>query len=59
MLSLPDEVSKFRKSRKITQKEFAEAIGVTLQIAQDYEYGKKRPAYEEIGNHFLIFWRLP
>lgn len=37
-----------RKERKISQKKIAEAIGMSEQAYQKYEYNKREPAYQKL-----------
>lgn len=39
-------LSKIRKARKMTQKELAEAVGVSYSAISQYESGKKTPSFE-------------
>ena len=43
-MSLPDALKRFRKLRKVTQKQAASAAGVAERVYQSYEYGKVVPA---------------
>lgn len=43
-MSLPDALRRFRKLRKVTQKQAASAAGVAERVYQSYEYGKVVPA---------------
>ena len=43
-MSLPDALRRFRKLRKVTQKQAASAAGVAESVYQSYEYGKVVPA---------------
>lgn len=43
-MSINDGLRRFRKAYKITQKQAAQAAGVTERNYQDYEYGKVSPS---------------
>lgn len=42
-MELKDALKRFRKLRKVTQKQAAMAAGVTESMYQFYEYGKSEP----------------
>lgn len=43
-MQLSDALKRFRTEQKITQKQAAQAAGVTERVWQSYEYGKVVPA---------------
>ena len=62
-MSLPDALKRFRKLRKVTQKQAASAAGVAERVYQSYEYGKVVPAvtvlisladYFDVSLDFLV-----
>lgn len=48
-MSFQDRLINLRKSKNLTQKEIAEAIGISVLGYQRYEYGTREPAF-----HILI-----
>ena len=42
-MTLADALKRFRKERKVTQKQAAEIAGVAERVYQSYEYGKVAP----------------
>lgn len=48
-MSFQDRLIDLRKSKKLTQKEIAETIGISVLGYQRYEYGTREPAF-----HVLI-----
>lgn len=41
-------LKKIRKSKKITQKEAANAAGISERNYQEWEYGKVKPAFDSL-----------
>jgi len=48
MTGFPNRLKAIRTARRITQKTMAEFLGITEQVYQKYEYGKREPDHETI-----------
>ena len=43
-MTLGESLKRFRKERRITQKQVADAVGINLRLYQSYESGQTNPA---------------
>ena len=72
ILTIGENIRKFRTELKLTQKELGEAIGTTQQMIAQYENGRRRPkvetlnkiakalhtTVEELSNHTMMFYEF-
>ena len=48
MIIFKDHLRMIRKSHKATQKQVADAVGVTERNYQDWEYGNTKPGFDAL-----------
>jgi len=46
MSNFGERITELRKSKNLTQKEFAEILNITERAYQNYEYDSRHPNYE-------------
>lgn len=47
-MTLEEKIKLIRKSIRMSQREFAQEIGVSQTMVSAYEFGSKRPSYEKL-----------
>lgn len=48
MNNFPEQLRTIRKSRGITQKQLAQAVGASERGIQSYEIGERKPAFDQL-----------
>lgn len=48
------KIKEFRKSKKYTQQEMADALGISLRAYRNYEYGERQMPYEVLSKFLFI-----
>lgn len=48
------KIKEFRKSKKYTQQEMADVLGISLRAYRNYEYGTRQIPYEVLSKFLFI-----
>lgn len=55
MVNFGDKLKELRKERKLTQKQLADQVGVTVSTISSYESGSRYPSYDVLISLSRIF----